>query len=92
MDRDVEITHMESYGVFVTWGDGQKGLVHISQLAPERIQDPAQLFSLGDRIDVQVRGPWRISIVMSVCISCSSHGTDNDRAGGDRFGPVPCLV
>ena len=54
--RDVEVKRIESYGVFVDVGEGRSnGLVHVSQLELGRVEDPAQLFSAGDRIDVQVR-------------------------------------
>ena len=53
--RNVEIRHIVSYGAFVDMGPGQaNGLVHISQLALERIEDPEDHFTVGQKIDVQV--------------------------------------
>ena len=54
--RDVEIKGLVNFGVFVDMGRGHtsQGLVHVSQLALERVEDPEDLFKLGDRIDVQV--------------------------------------
>jgi predicted RNA-binding protein with RPS1 domain len=42
------------YGAFVTIPGGYKGLLHISEIAHERVNDPGQYFKVGDRIKVKV--------------------------------------
>ncbi len=48
-----EVTGCVEFGVFVTVG-GIEGLVHISELAWERVTNPQDLFKVGDKIKVKV--------------------------------------
>ncbi len=43
-----------AFGVFVTLEDGVEGLVHISELAWEKIEDPGKLYKVGDEIQALV--------------------------------------
>ncbi|KAK9793187.1 hypothetical protein WJX73_010058, partial [Symbiochloris irregularis] len=56
--RDCEVKSVLAFGAFVELGDGRgQGLVHVSQLALERVADPSDVVSIGDRVDVQVMAP-----------------------------------
>ena len=48
------ITAITDFGVFVSFGDNMEGLIHISELAWQRIDDPADLFKVGDTIKAEV--------------------------------------
>ncbi|MDI3257804.1 MAG: S1 RNA-binding domain-containing protein, partial [Kyrpidia sp.] len=60
--RDVEVgqtyhgkvTRVEKYGAFVEILPGKEGLVHISQLAEERVARTEDVVHVGDDIDVKV--------------------------------------
>ncbi len=48
------ITRIEDYGVFVAFGRGHEGLVHVSNIAYERIDHPEDHFDVGDSVDAKV--------------------------------------
>lgn len=48
------ITAIADFGVFVSFGENLEGLIHISELAWQRIDDPADLFKVGDKIKAEV--------------------------------------
>ncbi|MDR1753500.1 MAG: bifunctional 4-hydroxy-3-methylbut-2-enyl diphosphate reductase/30S ribosomal protein S1 [Eubacterium sp.] len=50
-----EVKSMESYGVFVDLG-GIDGMVHLSELTWNRIKHPKEMVSVGDKLDVYVKG------------------------------------
>ncbi len=49
-----KITAIANFGVFVAFGDNLEGLIHISELAWQRIDDPANLFKVGDKIKAEI--------------------------------------
>ncbi|HMB26164.1 MAG TPA: S1 RNA-binding domain-containing protein [Patescibacteria group bacterium] len=49
-----KVTAVTGFGVFVEFGDNLEGLIHISELAWQRIDDPADLFSVGDPIKAEI--------------------------------------
>lgn len=49
-----KVTRMMTFGVFVEILPGKEGLVHISQLALERVNKVEDVVSIGDMIDVKV--------------------------------------
>ncbi len=48
------ITAVTDFGVFVEFGDKLEGLIHISELAWQRIENPADLFKVGDAIKAEI--------------------------------------
>ena len=60
------VTRVEEYGVFLRFGTGMEGLVHISNLAHDRLGHPSELVKRGDRLDAKVlyinRGGKRIGL------------------------------
>lgn len=50
------ITKVEDFGCFVALWEGCEGLVHVSQLAYERVDKPSKLFKVGDKIVVKSLG------------------------------------
>ncbi len=48
------ITAITNFGVFVNFDDGMEGLIHISELAWQRIDSPSELYQTGDAIKAEV--------------------------------------
>lgn len=51
-----EISRVAPFGVFVKLPNGIEGLVHISEISWERVNDPAELYKIGDKLEVKVIG------------------------------------
>lgn len=51
---DGTITAVTDFGVFLEFGEKLEGLVHISELAWQRIDNPADLFKVGDKIQAEI--------------------------------------
>jgi ribosomal protein S1 len=45
---------MTDFGLFVELRDGVEGLVHVSELAEERVEKPSDRFSVGDEVMVKI--------------------------------------
>ncbi len=50
------VSKVEDFGCFVELWDGCEGLVHVSQLAYEKVDKPSDLFKVGDQIVVKSLG------------------------------------
>jgi ribosomal protein S1 len=48
------VTRIESYGVFLDIGTGRDGMVHISELADGYVSSPADVATVGDRLQAKV--------------------------------------
>jgi ribosomal protein S1 len=48
------VSRVEPYGVFVALGDGLEGLIHVSNLAYERVEHPEALFRVGQSVHAKV--------------------------------------
>ncbi len=48
------VTKLVTFGVFVDLGDGVEGLVHISEMAKQHVDQPSQVCSVGDKVQVKV--------------------------------------
>lgn len=51
---DGEITGVVDFGAFVKFGPDLEGLVHISELAWQRIENPKDLVKVGDKVKAQI--------------------------------------
>lgn len=47
-------TAVTSFGVFISFGEGLEGLIHISELAWQRIENPADLIKVGDKLKAEI--------------------------------------
>jgi small subunit ribosomal protein S1 len=52
-NRKGVVTSLREFGAFVDIG-GADGLIHISELSWKRVEDPAQILSVGQEVEVQV--------------------------------------
>lgn len=50
------VTGVVDFGAFVEFDDGLEGLVHISELAWQRIDDPHDLMKVGDAVEAKIIG------------------------------------
>ncbi len=48
------VTKITNFGVFVGLEDGLEGLLHISELADHKVDDPEELVKVGDAVEVKV--------------------------------------
>ncbi|MCS7306316.1 MAG: 30S ribosomal protein S1 [Thermoguttaceae bacterium] len=48
------VTKITNFGVFVSLEDGLEGLLHISELADHKVDDPEQIVKVGDKIEVKI--------------------------------------
>ena len=48
------ITALTDFGVFLSFGENLEGLIHISELAWQRIDDPSDLFKVGDKVKAEI--------------------------------------
>ncbi len=79
------VTSLQPYGAFVDLG-GVEGMIHISELAFERVRDPSDLLSVGQQVEVAVlrvdqtdnpRHPQKIAL--SLRALAKNPWTDADR-------------
>lgn len=49
-----KITKITNFGVFVGLEDGLEGLLHISELSDDKVENPDELVKVGDQIEVKV--------------------------------------
>ncbi len=49
-----EITAITNFGVFVSFGENIEGLIHISELAWQRIDSPNEKYKVGDQIKAEI--------------------------------------
>jgi len=54
MKVDGKITAITNFGVFVSFGEGIEGLIHISELAWQRIDSPNEMYKVGDNIKAEI--------------------------------------
>ncbi|MDO8593273.1 MAG: S1 RNA-binding domain-containing protein [bacterium] len=48
------ITALTDFGAFISFGENLEGLIHISELAWQRIDDPSDLFKVGDTVKAEI--------------------------------------
>jgi ribosomal protein S1 len=79
------VTRLEPFGAFVELSPGVEGLVHISELAHERVNKPSQVVKMGEVVSVQVLGvdPGRQRISLSIK-RAQAQGAGDDAASRDE--------
>ena len=51
---DGKISAVTNFGVFISFGEGMEGLIHISELAWQRIDSPEKIYKVGDIIKAEI--------------------------------------
>jgi small subunit ribosomal protein S1 len=49
-----KVTKITNFGVFVGLEDGLEGLLHISELSDQKVENPQDVVNVGDEIEVKV--------------------------------------
>ena len=84
------VTRLMNFGAFVAVLPGKEGLVHISQLAPGRVEHVEDVVKIGDEIMVKVveiDSQGRINLSRKAVLG-GGVGGDDDRPVGGRNGPL----
>jgi len=63
---DGEVGALTSFGAFVKFGTGLEGLVHISEIAWQRIDHPKDVLKIGDKVKVQIIDLNKSKIYLSI--------------------------
>ena len=71
-----EITGVVDFGVFVKIEDGLEGLTHISELDWGLVEDPANLFKVGDKVPAQIISIKNDKISLSIKALKNNPWTD----------------
>ncbi|MEA3450249.1 MAG: S1 RNA-binding domain-containing protein [Patescibacteria group bacterium] len=80
-----EITAITNFGVFINFGENLEGLIHISELAWQRIDDPSDLYKVGDNIKAEVISVENSKIFLSAkkLMTDPWDGVDKKYKAGD---------
>jgi small subunit ribosomal protein S1 len=100
---DGKIVNLTNYGAFVELEEGIEGLVHISEMAVERVESPQDYFELGDVIKAKIikmdQGEKKIGLSVKEFLleeerlMIESYKSDDkvtllDLAGGELIKPI----
>lgn len=61
-----KISGVVDFGAFISFDDNMEGLVHISELAWQRIDDPRDVVKVGDQVDAKIIGVEGSKISLSI--------------------------
>ncbi len=61
-----EISALTSFGAFLRFGDGLEGLIHISEIAWQRIDHPKDVLKVGDKVKAQIIDLNKSKIYLSI--------------------------
>jgi polyribonucleotide nucleotidyltransferase len=86
-----KVVRLAAFGAFVEIAPGKDGLVHVSQMAPYRVEDPADIVQEGQEIKVRVTevspdGKVGLSMLFGDDRKPESEARRGGGGGGDRNG------
>jgi polyribonucleotide nucleotidyltransferase len=82
------VRRLMDFGAFVEVLPGKEGLVHISQLAPQRVEKVADVVDVGDNLDVRVTGIDSLGrINLSHTAALDENWVPNGDSGGSSRRP-----
>ena len=75
------VDSLKDYGAFVTLEGGMSGLLHVSQISYKRVEKPADVLNVGDKIKVKVIGnkDGKISLSMKALEEAPAREKRGDR-------------
>lgn len=84
-----KVVRIAPFGAFVEMSPGRDGLVHVSQMAPYRVENPEDVVSVGQQVKVRVtevspEGKVGLSMLFGSDMKPESEG--RPRGGGRSFG------
>jgi small subunit ribosomal protein S1 len=91
------VTKITNFGVFVELEQELEGLLHISELADHKVENPQDVVKAGDEIDVKIlrvdRADRKIGLSLKRAQWGDTSGADaaagDKKDRGDRSGPIP---
>lgn len=86
---DGTVTRVEAYGAFVEFLPGKEGLVHVSEMSLERIENVNDFVKLGDTVHVRVneiKEDGKIGLSMLTTEQSEQKRSQRRPGGGDRGG------
>ena len=84
---DARITGITSFGAFADLGEGRSGLIHISEIAPEYVENVSDHLKKGQKVRVKVIGVQGDKISLS--IKRALREEKKPRGGRNRTEPKP---
>ncbi|MCB0410902.1 MAG: RNA-binding transcriptional accessory protein [Bdellovibrionales bacterium] len=78
------VTNVTNFGAFVDIGVHQDGLVHISELADQFVDDPRKVVSPGDQVQVKVLGVDLDKNQIALTMKLAPKAARAERTEGDR--------
>jgi len=84
-EYDGTVTRVEGYGCFVQFAPGKQGLVHVSRMSTEYVQDAGSLVKEGDTVHVWVKGvddQGRVDLSMVPLDQLKPEAPREPRSGG----------
>lgn len=83
-----KVTRLAPFGAFVDLGVGRDGLVHISELAPGYVDNPAEIVSVGEEVEVKLLSVDR----KRRQIELSMKDIPIETAEGEEESPLPTIM
>jgi small subunit ribosomal protein S1 len=77
------ITKITNFGVFVQLEEGLEGLLHISELADEKVETPQDVVTSGDEVDVKILRVDTDDRKIGLSLKRAQWGDSGDEAGLD---------
>jgi small subunit ribosomal protein S1 len=83
------VTKITNFGVFVELEDGLEGLLHISELSDEKVENPQDVVKSGDMLDVKIlrvdTGERKIGLSLKRAQWGDAEQGTGDKSGEPRF-------
>ena len=83
------VTKITNFGVFVELESGLEGLLHISELSDQKVENPQDIVKSGDEVDVKI---LRVDVgerKIGLSLKRAQWATDSDRSGSGEPGGMP---
>lgn len=78
-----KVTKITNFGVFIGLEDGLEGLLHISELADHKVEDPEEIVKVGDEIEVKVLRIDTDERKIGLSLKRVGWGEDQERAAAE---------
>ncbi|NUQ67160.1 MAG: 30S ribosomal protein S1 [Phycisphaerales bacterium] len=88
-----KVTKITNFGVFVELEDDLEGLLHISELADHKVENPQDVVKAGDEVDVKILRVDRPDRKIGLSLKRAQWGDASGMSGGEdtsnKRGPAP---
>jgi small subunit ribosomal protein S1 len=72
------VSRLEKFGAFVSLGGGVEGLCHISEIGWSRLQDPSEVLTVGQSVQVKVLEVIELDGRLKISLSIKQAGGEGD--------------